>query len=302
MSATPWLKLLRNTGLLVLLTLLSVISSAQTQTPLFPTTSFFDAGAQVVTATGDFNGDGQVDLVTLTPNQGASIVTALLNQGDTTPPLAVTTAINLNPVRLVVVDMNNDKKLDLVTNAVSGGSAGIAVLFGNGDGTFQSPVFYPIVAPGNIVAVDLNGDGYPDLAFITAPTLTALKVAVLLNQGSSAPGTLSAPTSYPLSITFAQTALSISVQPTSTATESRTSSSEVLTSLSSTGRETALFSYSSRQSSQPVSPEAPTLSPPTSITMASTMSPTLRPAHPRSPWRFCSATPTVPSPSDQISL
>jgi hypothetical protein len=57
------LKLLRNTRLLVLLfTLLSVISFAQTQTPLFPTTSFFDAGAQVVTATGDFNGDGQVAL------------------------------------------------------------------------------------------------------------------------------------------------------------------------------------------------------------------------------------------------
>jgi Bacterial Ig-like domain (group 3)/FG-GAP-like repeat len=208
MSATPWLNLLRNTPPLVLVlfsTLLPVISSAQTQPPLFPTTSFVDAGAQVLTATGDFNGDGQQDLVTLTPNQGASIVTALLYQGDTTPSLAVTTAVNLNAVRLLAVDMNNDKKLDLVTNAVSGGSAGIAVLFGNGDGTFQSPVFYPIVAPGNIVAVDLNGDGYPDLAFITAPTLTALKVVVLLNQGSSAPGTLSTPTSYPLSITFAQT-------------------------------------------------------------------------------------------------
>jgi hypothetical protein len=207
MSATPWLKLLRNTRPLVLLfTLLSIISSAQAQSPLFPITSFIDAGGQTVTATGDFNGDGRQDLASLTPNQGAAIITVLLNQGDTTPPLAVTTAINLNPVRLVAVDLNNDKKLDLVTSGVSGGSAGIAVLFGNGDGTFQSPVFYPIVSPGNnIVAADLNGDGYPDLAFITAPSLTSLHLTVLLNQGSSAPGTLSAPTSYPLSITFAQT-------------------------------------------------------------------------------------------------
>ena len=44
--------------------------------------------------------------------------------------------------------------------------------------------------------MDLNGDGYPDLAVSTlvgnAPT-----VAVLLNQGSTAPGKLSTPASYP---------------------------------------------------------------------------------------------------------
>lgn len=193
-------------SLLVLLIALfvSLAALAQTQPPLFPITSFFDAGGQTVTTTGDFNGDGRPDLVTVTPNQNASIVTALLNQGDTTPPLAVTTAVNVGAIRLVAVDMNNDKKLDLVTNAVFGFSTGLAVLFGNGDGTFQSPVFYPIIAPGNIVATDLNGDGYPDIAMITAATFPSLGVAVLLNQGSRAPGTLSSPTPYPLSITYAQ--------------------------------------------------------------------------------------------------
>jgi hypothetical protein len=207
MSATPWLKLLRNIRPLVLVsTLLSAISSAQTQPPLFPTTSFVDLGAQTVMATGDFNGDGQLDLVTIPALNGPLIVSVLLNAANTTPPLIVTTNLgaNISINRLIAVDMNNDKKLDLVANAISGGSIGLAVLFGNGDGTFQSPAFYPIVAPGNIVATDLNGDGYPDLAIITAATLTSLKVAVLLNQGNNAPGTLSAPTSYPLSISFAQ--------------------------------------------------------------------------------------------------
>jgi hypothetical protein len=208
MSATPWLKLLRNTRPLVLVsTLLSVISSAQTQPPLFPTTSFVDIGAQVVTATGDFNGDGQTDLVTIPALSGPVIVSVLLNAANPTPPLIVTT--NLGPSinslnHLVAVDMNNDKKLDLVANAFNGTSSGIAVLFGNGDGTFQSPVFYPVVGSGYGVATDLNGDSYPDLVIVTAPLLTSLKVAVLLNQGSNAPGTLSAPTFYPLSITFPQ--------------------------------------------------------------------------------------------------
>jgi len=201
------LKLLRNIRPLVLVsTLLSVISSAQTQPPLFPTTSFVDLGAQKVMATGDCNGDGQTDLVTIPALNGPLIVSVLLNADSPTPPLIVTSNLgsNISVNRLLAVDMNNDKKLDLVANASNGSGSGIAVLFGNGDGTFQSPVFYPVVGSGNLVATDLNGDGYPDLAIVTAPLLTSLKIAVLLNQGSNAPGILSAPTFYPLSITFPQ--------------------------------------------------------------------------------------------------
>lgn len=208
MSVAPWLKLLRNTLPLVLVsTLLSVISSAQTQQPIFPKTSFMDAGAQTLMATGDFNGDGQPDLVTIPATNGPIILSVLLNAANPTTPLIVTTALGpsiTGIAHLVAADMNNDKKLDLVANAQSSGSSGIAILLGNGDGTFQSPAFYPLVGPGNLVVTDLNGDGYPDLAIITAQTLLSLKVAVLLNQGSNAPGTLSAPTSYPLSISFAQ--------------------------------------------------------------------------------------------------
>ena len=41
----------------------------------------------------------------------------------------------------------------------------VSILLGNGDGTFQNQVTYPVgSSPDAIVAADLNGDGHPDLA------------------------------------------------------------------------------------------------------------------------------------------
>jgi hypothetical protein len=182
---------------LLIATLISLPALAQNQ-PLFPVTSFVDIGAQQVLATGDFNGDGQPDLITILPDNEFSTLITLLNQGNTNPPLSVTAALNFAPLSLIAVDVNNDKKLDLVASV----SAGIAVLIGNGDGTFQKPVVYPSVGSGKIAALDLNGDGYLDLAFTTAANLNSFQVAVLLNKGSSAPGVFSQTVSYPLSITY----------------------------------------------------------------------------------------------------
>jgi Bacterial Ig-like domain (group 3)/FG-GAP-like repeat len=189
-------------SLLVLLiaTLISLPAFAQNQ-PLFPVTPLFDIGDQQVLASGDFNGDGQPDLITILPNNQNSTLITLLNQGNTNPPLTVTAALNFAPFSLIAVDINNDKKLDLVASV----GAGVAVLIGNGDGTFQMPAMYPIVGPGKITAVDLNGDGYLDLVYNTATNATnpIFHIAVLLNQGISAPGVLSPnPVSYPLSITY----------------------------------------------------------------------------------------------------
>jgi hypothetical protein len=67
-------------------------------------------------------------------------------------------------------------------------------MLGNGDGTFQTPAYYaaPVVsATGSAVTVDLNGDGYPDVAVISGQA-----IAVLLNQGSSTPGILASPKFY----------------------------------------------------------------------------------------------------------
>jgi hypothetical protein len=61
---------------------------------------------------------------------------------------------------LAVGDFNGDGKLDL---AVAYGQ-GIAILLGNGDGTLQAAVDYPLYTATGIVARDFNGDGNVDLA------------------------------------------------------------------------------------------------------------------------------------------
>jgi hypothetical protein len=60
---------------------------------------------------------------------------------------------------VLVADLNNDKKLDLVWNG--------AVYLGNGDGTFQQA---PLGIGGTPLAIaDLNGDGIPDLLMGAVP-------------------------------------------------------------------------------------------------------------------------------------
>lgn len=77
----------------------------------------------------------------------------------------------------MAADFNNDKKLDLATGGYSvtdGGfnNAGIAILLGNGDGTFGSATYYstypasfPNDDPDTAVVADVNLDGIPDLVF-----------------------------------------------------------------------------------------------------------------------------------------
>lgn len=68
------------------------------------------------------------------------------------------------PMDAFVADLNQDGKLDAITINLSS----ISVLLGNGDGTMQPPVQYPVTATGGAInsgAIgDFNGDGIPDVA------------------------------------------------------------------------------------------------------------------------------------------
>jgi Bacterial Ig-like domain (group 3)/FG-GAP-like repeat/FG-GAP repeat len=173
----------------VFLIALLVSATASAQTPIFPTTNLSPVVPSASLATGDFNGDGQPDVAFIS---GAA-VTIQLSQGATTPAIpVVTNPLSCTPATLAAADMNADKKIDLILTCSEGY---VVVMFGNGDGTFRTPAYYAVsgvtASTGSAVPVDLNGDGYPDVAMI------GQGIAVLLNQGSSSPGTLSTPKSYP---------------------------------------------------------------------------------------------------------
>ena len=121
----------------------------------------------------DFNGDGRTDLIGATLNAAGRRVTSLvvaLGRGDGT--FAPPTTLPYDAAPLVVGDFNGDRRIDVIVT-------GVAVLPGNGDGTFGSarpvtgspsepeiPEFSPTA-----LAVDFNADGQRDLALLAQSTI-----------------------------------------------------------------------------------------------------------------------------------
>ena len=92
-----------------------------------------------------------------------------------------------SPSNLVVADLNNDGKLDLVFGSYDNTDG--VVLLGNGDGTFGASIVFSNSYEVTCVAVgDFNNDGIPDLVMLnrSAPG----SISMLLGNGD---GTFQAP-------------------------------------------------------------------------------------------------------------
>ena len=145
-----------------------------------------------VVAVADVNADGKPDV--LTANAGSGTVGVLLNSGTGTLQPVVTYSIGTasGTDGIVVADINADNKPDLLASNSSNST--VAVLLGNGNGTFQAVVTYAAGGTGSatttLAVADLNGDGKPDIVAGNSGNGTA---GVLLGNGN---GTFQAATTY----------------------------------------------------------------------------------------------------------
>ena len=134
-------------------------------------------------AIGDFNGDNKLDLAI--PNHSVKYVTVLLGDGQGSfsfapgSPFAVPS--NPHPHGIAAADFNGDAKLDLAMD--SWGEDKVLVMFGNGDGTVQTPGVKFDVGRSpyeRLRSADLNGDGHPD---IVTSNWRGKSISVLLGDG-----------------------------------------------------------------------------------------------------------------------
>jgi hypothetical protein len=113
----------------------------------------------------DFNGDGKDDLAVTDGSSNTNNLLILISNGDGTFHTGTSVTVPAASSALAVGDFNGDGKVDLVVGTVVNPTTSeVMVFLGNGDGTFQNPLSFPVGKSPVFIAVgDLNGDGKQDL-------------------------------------------------------------------------------------------------------------------------------------------
>lgn len=112
-------------------------------------------------ATGDFDEDGNLDVVTC--SQSGNNFSLLL--GDGAGNLAAPANFNAGdvPQGIAVGDMNNDNHLDVLVSS-RGTPADLRIFLGDGEGSFSAPVIIAFTNVWDVTVADFNGDTNFDFA------------------------------------------------------------------------------------------------------------------------------------------
>lgn len=146
-----------------------------------------EPGIGVVTA--DFNADGNLDLAVLgidSTDESWSYSVFLGNgdgsfQSPVTYPQSAMAGTAFGPNAIVVADFNNDSRPDLAVAVPEDQT--LAVLLGNGDGTFSPPTYYFDAGNTTLLVADFNGDGKLDMAVGSGAVSSSSQTAILLGNG-----------------------------------------------------------------------------------------------------------------------
>lgn len=140
---------------------------------------------------GDFNNDGNLDLVSAFFND--SLVSVYLGNG--TGGFAAPTNRTLpggNPNEFTIGDFNRDGRLDLAVPSYTGNT--MVIYLGDGLGSFAAPTSIAVgTSPSDAATGDFNGDGNPDLV---AANFAGGNLSIMLGNGTGA-----FPTVTPLALT-----------------------------------------------------------------------------------------------------
>ena len=127
---------------------------------------------------GDFDKDGDLD-VAAAIQYGPVLVYWNMGSGNFSVPTSY--SVGGGPVTIFVKDIDLDSNLDLLI--ANNYSSSATILFGSSNGAFESGLSIPLnTNPHSVRAVDVNGDGYPDLVSDSFLGCGSGQVSVILNK------------------------------------------------------------------------------------------------------------------------